>query len=100
MFSFILIYFIYSTFKRKAPRAIREIKKFASKLMGTNDVRVDTDLNKAVWRQGVRNVPFRVRVKLSRRKNEEEDAAGKMYTLVSYVPETDFSGKLTEKVDE
>ena len=68
--------------------------------MGTNDVRVDTDLNKAVWRQGVRNVPFRVRVKLSRRKNEEEDAAGKMYTLVSYVPETDFSGKLTEKVDE
>ncbi len=90
----------YSTFKRKAPRAIREIKKFASKMMGTNDVRVDTDLNKAVWRQGVRNVPFRVRVKLSRRKNEDEEAKEKMYTLVSYVPETDFSGKLTETADE
>ena len=47
------------TFKKKAPRAIREIKKFASKTMGTPDVRVDVKLNKAVWAKGIRNVPYR-----------------------------------------
>merc|ERR1711944_114947 len=41
-------------FKYKAPRAIKEIKKFAEKQMGTNDVRIDTRLNKHVWSQGVR----------------------------------------------
>uniref|UniRef100_V5II44 Putative ribosomal protein l31 n=1 Tax=Ixodes ricinus TaxID=34613 RepID=V5II44_IXORI len=29
-------------FKRRAPRAIKEIKKFAEKQMGTSDVRIET----------------------------------------------------------
>ena len=37
------------TFKNRAPKAIKEIKKFASKHMRTSDVRVDVKLNKAVW---------------------------------------------------
>ena len=37
------------SFKKRAPRAIKEIKKFATKHMSTNDVRVDVKLNKAVW---------------------------------------------------
>ena len=37
----------------------QEIKKFAEKQMGTVDVRIDTRLNKAIWAQGVRGVPFR-----------------------------------------
>merc|ERR1711924_388836 len=52
-----------STFKKKAPRAIRAIKKFAKQHMGTDDVRIDTALNKYVWSKGVRNVPYRVRVR-------------------------------------
>ena len=46
--------FIFSGFKRRAPRAIREIKKFAEKQMGTADVRVDTRLNKQIWSKGVK----------------------------------------------
>ena len=42
------------SFKKRAPRAIKEIRKFAVKEMGTPDVRVDTRLNKAVWTKGVR----------------------------------------------
>uniref|UniRef100_T1JI82 Large ribosomal subunit protein eL31 n=1 Tax=Strigamia maritima TaxID=126957 RepID=T1JI82_STRMM len=61
-------------FKKRAPRAIKEIKKFAEKQMGTPDVRVDTRLNKHVWSKGVRNVPYRVRVRLARRRNEDEDS--------------------------
>lgn len=39
------------TFKKRAPRAVKEIKKFAQKIMKTKDVRVDVKLNKAVWSQ-------------------------------------------------
>lgn len=86
-------------FKRKAPRAIKEIRKFAEKQMGTPDVRVDTRLNKYIWSKGVRNVPFRVRVQLSRRRNDDEDSIHKLYTLVTHVPVTTFKGLQTENVD-
>lgn len=38
-----------TTFKKRAPRAVKEIKKFAQKAMKTSDVRLDVKLNKAVW---------------------------------------------------
>merc|ERR1712226_1230336 len=56
--------------KYRAPRAIKEVKKFAQGQMGTTDVRI---------------VPFRVRVRLARMRNEDEDAANKLYTLVTHV---------------
>lgn len=86
-------------FKKRAPRAIKEIRKFAEKQMGTPDVRVDTRLNKFIWSKGVRNVPYRVRVQLSRRRNEDEDSVHKLYTLVTHVAVTSFKGLQTENVD-
>ncbi len=44
----------HSGFKKRAPRAIKAIKKFAEKQMKTPDVRIDTKLNKAVWARGIR----------------------------------------------
>merc|ERR1712183_658490 len=88
------------TFKRKAPRAIREIKKFAEKAMKTSDVRIDAKLNKHVWSKGVRNVPYRVRVRLSRKRNEDEEASEKLYTLVQHVPCKDFKGTVTQVVED
>jgi large subunit ribosomal protein L31e len=102
--------------------------------MGTEDVRVDTKLNKFVWSKGIRyvafgssdrcglrdffclspfnievfilfllfrGVPFRVRVRLSRRRNEDEDSPHKLYTLVTWVPVEEFHGtrqNLKEKI--
>merc|ERR1712207_2005 len=88
-------------FKYRAPRAIKEIKKFAEKQMGTNDVRIDTRLNKAIWSQGVRGVPFRMRVRLARLRNEDEDSIHKLYTLVTHVQiaKGGFKGLQTENVD-
>merc|ERR1712037_13379 len=86
-------------FKYKAPRAIKEIKKFAEKQMGTNDVRIDTRLNKHVWSQGVRGVPFRIRVRLARMRNEDEDSANKLYTLVTHVNVASFKALQTENVE-
>ncbi len=73
-----------STFKRRAPRAVKAVKEFAEKAMFTKDVRLDTKLNKFLWSQvcnnnfriiiyshcfyqGIKNVPYRVRVRLSRK---------------------------------
>ena len=53
-------------FKHRAPHAIKEVVKFAQKAMGTQDVRIDPKLNQALWSQGIKNVPHRIRVKLER----------------------------------
>ena len=66
--------------------------------MRTKDVRIDTALNKYVWSKGIRNVPYRVRVRLSRRKNEDEEADEKLYTHVSVVEVDSFKFLSTENV--
>merc|ERR1719183_1202365 len=68
--------------------------------MGTKDVRVDTKLNKAIWSGGVRNITRRVRVRMSRKRNEDEDATEKMFTLVQHVPVESFKGLQTENVKD
>mgnify|MGYP003573409346 CR=1 FL=1 len=88
------------SFKQRAPRAVKEIKQFAQKAMGTADCRLDVRLNKFLWSRGIRNVPTRVRVKMSRKRNEDEDAKEKMYTLVEHVPVPSFDGLQTVTVDE
>jgi len=87
-------------FKRRAPRAIKEIKKFAEKEMRTSDVRIDVGLNQQLWSKGIRSVPYRVRVRLSRKRNEDEDAANKLYTVVTFVPVTSFKRLTTAVVEE
>merc|ERR1711879_827608 len=61
-------------FKYRAPRAVKEIKKFAEKQMGTKDVRM--------------------RIRLARLRNEDEDSIHKLYTLVTHVqiPKGGFKG--------
>merc|ERR1719199_1316054 len=66
--------------------------------MGTKDVRIATTLNKFIWHKGIRNVPFRVRLRLSRKRNEDEDAKENLYTLVQHVPVESFKGLGTENL--
>ena len=40
-------------FKKRAGRAINEIKGIAAKTMGTKDVRIDQKLNKHIWHKGM-----------------------------------------------
>jgi large subunit ribosomal protein L31e len=89
------------TFKKRAPRAVSEIRKFATKMMKTKDVRIDTALNKAVWSRGIKAVPSKVRVVISRRRNDDEDAKEPLYAFVT-VPDnwSDAKGKQTVVVDE
>lgn len=45
---------------------MKSVVEFAQKAMGTSDVRIDPLLNQAVWAQGIKTVPHRLRVKLER----------------------------------
>ena len=86
------------TFKKKAPRAITHIRTLVAKMMRTTDVRIDPKLNQALWVQGVRNLPRRIRVRISRKRNEDDSKAGnEWYSLVQHVNVEDFHGKLTQK---
>jgi large subunit ribosomal protein L31e len=76
--------------------------------MGTKDVRLDPKLNQALWAQGIKTVPHRIRVKLEReyrlcdlrrsvclmhisgKRNDEENAKEKLYTYASHVPVNSF----------
>ena len=88
------------TYKKKAPRAVHEIKKIASRAMRTKDVRIDTKLNEFVWSRGIKKLPHRVRVRFDRRRNDEEEAKERFYTVVELVECSNFKGLLTEKVEE
>ena len=75
-------------FKKKAPRAIKVIKELVKRNMLTKDVRIDPELNKEIWKNGVRNLPNRVGIIMERKKNEdEEEGQEKMYTLVKLAPQ-------------
>ncbi|KAI0701949.1 ribosomal protein L31e-domain-containing protein, partial [Cytidiella melzeri] len=73
------------SFKKRAPHAVKSVVDFAQKAMGTQDVRVDPKLNQAIWAQGIKSVPHRIRVKLERKRNDDEGAKEKLFTYVSHV---------------
>jgi large subunit ribosomal protein L31e len=80
-----------STFKKRAPTAVKAIRDFAEKHMGTSDVRLDPSLNQKIWSRGIKHIDNRVRVRLSRKRNDD-DAKNKLYTYVTYVPVSSFKG--------
>ena len=68
--------------------------------MGAQDVHIDTRLNKAAWTKGKKNVPYLIRVHLSRKRNKDEDSPNKLYTLVTCVPVSTFKNLQTANVNE
>ncbi|KAL8464122.1 hypothetical protein ACS0TY_033882 [Phlomoides rotata] len=69
--------------------------------MGTTDVRVDVKLNKHIWSRGIRSVTRRICVRVSRKRNEYEDAKDELYSLVTVVeiPEGGLKGLGTRVID-
>ena len=88
------------TFKKRAKRAISELKKFARKEMATKDVRISTELNEKVWSKGVKGIPSRLRVRLARRRNTKEDDEGEALATIIYHVPGDVKGLGTEVVTE
>jgi large subunit ribosomal protein L31e len=95
-----LLSILNSTFKKRAPKAIKVIREFAAKTMRTKDVRLDPSLNSAVWARGVKSVPHRIRVRIQRKKNDNEDAKESAYAYVTFVPVSNFKGLQTVNIEE
>lgn len=89
-----------TTFKYRARKAIKRIKVFAKKLMRTHDVRIDPKLNKFVWSGGIKGVPFRARLRLDRKRSDDEEAKKSLYTVVSWVPVAEYKNLWTQKIEE
>ncbi|KAK9465375.1 ribosomal protein L31e-domain-containing protein [Lipomyces arxii] len=87
-------------FKKRAPTAVKEIKAFVYKHMGTNDVRLDPLLNKEIWKQGIKGVPYRLRLRVSRKRNDEEKAKEPLFSYVQAVNVASFKGLQTQVIDE
>jgi large subunit ribosomal protein L31e len=69
-------------------------------LQGTSDVRLDPQLNKKVWESGIKGVPFRLRVRISRKRNDEEGAKEKLYSYVQAVNVKNPKGLQTAVVED
>ena len=54
-------------------------------------------MNRFIWSRGCRNVPRLVRVRISRTKNEDEEAKEKFYSTVQLLEVESFAGLQTEK---
>ncbi|CAX43769.1 ribosomal protein, large subunit, putative [Candida dubliniensis CD36] len=87
-------------FKKRAPKAVKEIKKFATLHMGTTDVRLDPKLNIAIWKRGVQGVENRMRLRISRKRNDEEDAKEKLFAYVEPVIVPSTKGLQTVVVED
>jgi large subunit ribosomal protein L31e len=83
------------TFKKRAPKAIKVIRDFTKKTMGTEDVRIDPSLNKLVWKNGIKSTQHRIRVRLARKRDDTS-----LYTFVTPVLVSDFKGLQTTVVEE
>ncbi|KAK2962684.1 putative 60S ribosomal protein L31 [Blattamonas nauphoetae] len=87
-------------FKKKAPRAIKTIKKFAKQFTRTRDVRLDPEVNLYVWKKGIRNPPRRIRVRFERKLSEDEEAKDKYYVAVSYIKTDNFHNLRPRRIEQ
>jgi len=69
-------------------------------IQGTKDVRLDPQLNKKVWESGIKGVPFRLRVRISRKRNDEEGAKEKLYSFVQAVNVKNPKGLQTSVIED
>lgn len=69
-------------------------------VQGTKDVRLDPQLNKKVWESGIKGVPYRLRVRISRKRNDEEGAKEKLYSYVQAVNVPSAKGLATAVVED
>ena len=84
--------------KFRAQKAIKAIVAAGQKMMGTEVVKVDQELNSRVWIHGKNCPPRRVRVVFERKADGEDSE--KMITVASYKDVPSFKGLKTEKVNE
>lgn len=84
-------------FKNRAAITIKEIKNFVYKTMKIKDIKIDTILNKKVWKNGRKNVSNRLRVRLSKKLAVSDEGKDKWVVFVNYINMNKLKTLVTEK---
>jgi large subunit ribosomal protein L31e len=61
--------------RKRAPKAIKEIRSFIVRHLKTESFVIDESINKKIWERGIEKIPPRIRVKVTEEEVEEEEAA-------------------------
>ena len=87
--------------KQRAARAIREIKDFARREMHVEKVTILPSLNIKLWENGIRHVPHRIRLLVSRKAANDDKEGEQMVAEVdaaAVTGEFKFKGLTTQVV--
>jgi large subunit ribosomal protein L31e len=76
---------------KRTDRVMNIIREFAKKHIKTDDVRIDQDLNRQVWKTGRSNPPRKIRVKII--KDEDGTAVISLYDIAK----TEFEESKSEE---
>lgn len=68
----------------------------AFKEMGTTKVLVKPSLNIKLWGGGIRHVPHKMRIKITRKYDDAEDAKEEMISELDFVNVESFDGLTTQ----
>ncbi len=86
---------------RRTDRVINMIREFAKKSMKSDEVKLDQDLNRQIWRRGKTNPPRKVRLKLV--KDEDGTVVVSLYDETTKDEQNKLrskENKLTTKTEE
>ena len=84
-------------FKKRAPRALREIRAFVQQTMKTEDVRIEPLVNQFIWSKGISTPPRRIRLRLVRERSTQSDGQEALHTTVRLLEVDDFAKLQTNK---
>lgn len=61
-----------ASWRYKAPKCIYYLKKFIqNQFKSENDILIAPEVNKYIWRHGIKNIPKRMRIKVERRPSNK-----------------------------
>lgn len=67
--------------RRRAPKAIREIRSFLERHLKTDSFVIDESINQKIWERGIEKIPSRIRVKVTEEEEPEEEEAAYRVSL-------------------
>lgn len=59
--------------RKRTPRAVRELRRFLQRHTKVDTIIIDKPLNEQLWSRGVQKPPPRVRVKATKRIEDEQE---------------------------
>ena len=67
--------------RKRAPRAVKAVRLFLERHLGTDSFVIDESVNQRLWERGIEKIPSRIRVKVTEEEEAEEEEAAYRVSL-------------------